>query len=100
MRRQGLALAGAAALIMSGCAFGNSEVQATADSEIFTVWQSYAPVRGGLGESERVARQMARDKCRSVNRDFYALEEVRTQWPPRYDLTFSCIDVEGGTGGG
>ncbi len=97
---QGLSLAGAAALIVAGCAFGNSEVQSTGDSEVFTVWQSYAPVRGGLPESERVARQMAREKCDGMNRDFYPLEETRTVWPPRYDLTFRCIDVGSGFGGG
>lgn len=101
MRRHGQILAGVAALIVAACAFGNSEVQTTGDAEIFTVWQSYAPVRGGLPESERVARQMAREKCAGMDRDFYPLEESRTTWPPRYDLTFRCVDVgskPGGTG--
>lgn len=100
MRQQGLILAGAAALIIAGCAFGDSEVQTTADPEVFTVWQSYAPARGGLPQSELVAQQMARQKCASMNRDFYPVEETRITWPPRYDLTFRCIDVGGGTGGG
>ena len=99
MRRKGIVLASATALIMAGCAFG-SDVQTTADPEIYTVWQSYAPARGGLGRSEQEAQQMAREKCRVLNGEFYPVEESRTTWPPRYDLTFRCIDVGGGQGTG